>query len=156
MLNQLARLTVQADGRYATREELQFLRDYIESLDLRVSAYQKIQAAETTILNQIETQAKATNPKIFYLGSRDGSATCNRDRVDILRNSAAAVLSNDLDHLRESVLLWYRTIIEAYQYEQAAKVNYRIMQEVVKKYLSPQEAALISAVLGLNQVILGK
>ena len=50
MLSQLARLTVEADGRYATSEELQFLKDYIESLDSRVSAYQKIQAAEAEVL----------------------------------------------------------------------------------------------------------
>ena len=50
MLNQLSRLSVEADGRYATTEELQFLKDYIQSLDLRLSAYEKISAAQTEIV----------------------------------------------------------------------------------------------------------
>lgn len=156
MLNQLARLSVEADGRYASSEELQFLKDYIQSLDLRLSAYVKIQAAQAEIVNQVETQVRATNPNLFKKGNRDVTPTCKRDRFDVLRYSTAALLSNDLDHLRESFLLWYRTIIHAFQDEQAAHVTYQVMQEVVKKYLTPQEAALLSPIMGLNQVILGK
>lgn len=156
MLNQLSRLSVEADGRYATREELQFLKDYIQSLDLRLGAYEKISAAHTEIVNSVETQVRATNPDLFRKGTRDVTATCKRDRFDVLRYSAAAVLSNDLDCLRESFLLWYRTIIRVFQDQQAAAVSYQVMLEVLKKHLTPQEAALISPVMGLNQVILGK
>lgn len=156
MLNQLARLSVEADGRYASSEELQFLKDYIESFDLRVSAYLKISAAEAEIVHQVETQVHKTHPNLFRKGNRDVTSTCKRDRFDVLRYSAAALLSNDLDHLRESFLLWYRTIIHAFGDEQAAHVTYQVMQEVVKKYLTPQEAALLSPIMGLNQVILGK
>ena len=59
MLNQLSRLSVEADGRYATSEELQFLKDYIQSLDLRLSAYEKISAAQTEIVDLVETQVRA-------------------------------------------------------------------------------------------------
>lgn len=156
MLNQLARLSVEADGRYASSEELQFLKDYIQSLDLRVSAYRKIEAAQAEIVQQVETQILKTNPNIYYKGNRDLGETCRRDRFDVLRYSAAALLSNDLDHLRESFLLWYRTIIRAFGDVQAAEVTYKVMQEVLKKYLTPQEAALLSPIMGLNQVILGK
>ena len=156
MLNQLSRLSVEADGRYATSEELQFLKDYIQSLDLRLDAYEKISAAHAEIVNSVETQVRATNPDLFRKGNRDVTATCKRDRFDVLRYSAATVLSNDLDHLRESFLLWYRTIVHAFQDEQAAHVTYQVMQEVLKKYLTPQEAALLSPIMGLNQVILGK
>lgn len=156
MLNQLARLSVEADGRYASSEELQFLKDYIESLDLRVSAYKKIQAAEAEIISQVEAQIQATNANLFRKGNRDVTSICKRDRIDILRYSAAALLSNDLDHLRESLLLWYQTIVRAFQNERASYVTYQVMQEVVQKYLTPQEVALFSPILGLNQIILGK
>ena len=155
MLNQLSRLSVEADGRYATSEELQFLKDYIQSLDLRLSAYEKISAAQTEIV-EVETQVRATNPDLFRKGNRDVTATCKRDRFDVLRYSATALLSNDLDCLRDSFLLWYRTIIRVFQDREAAAVTYQVMQEVLKKYLTPQEAALISPIMGLNQVILGK
>lgn len=156
MLNQLSRLSVEADGRYATSEELQFLKDYIQSLDLRLDAYEKISAAHAEIVNSVETQVRATNPDLFRKGNRDVTATCKRDRFDVLRYSAATVLSNDLDHLRESFLLWYRTIIRVFQDRQAAAISYQVMLEVLKKHLTPQEVALISPVMGLNQVILGK
>lgn len=156
MLNQLSRLSVEADGRYATTEELQFLKDYIQSLDLRLTAYEKISAAQTEIVERVETQVRATNPDLFRKGNRDVTATCKRDRFDVLRYSATALLSNDLDCLRDSFLLWYRTIIRVFQDREAAAVTYQVMQEVLKKYLTPQEAALISPIMGLNQVILGK
>lgn len=156
MLNQLARLSVEADGRYATTEELQFLRDYIQSLDHRLSAYKKIQAAETEIISQVDMKVQATNPNLFRKGNRDVTPTCKRDRIDVLRYSAAALLSSDLDCLRESFLLWYQTIISAFQDERASALTYQVMQEVVKQYLTPQEAALFSPIMGLNQVILGK
>lgn len=156
MLSQLARLSVEADGRYATAEELQFLKDYIHSLDRRVSAYEKIQAAETEIIAQVEQKMQANYPNLFLKGKRNVAATCKRDRIDVLRYSAAALLSNDLDCLREGFLLWYQTIIRAFGDERASKVTYQIMQEVAKQYLTSEEAALFAPIMGLNQVILGK
>lgn len=156
MLNHLARLSVEADGRYASSQELQCLKDYIQSLDLRVSAYKKIQAAEAEIINSVEAKMQATNPNLFRKGNRDVSHICKRDRIDVLRYSATALLSNDLDRLQQNFLLWYQTIIRAFQDGRAAGVSYQIMQEVVKKYLTSEEAALLSPILGLNQVILGK
>jgi len=110
MLKQLARLSVEADGRYASAKELQFLKDYLQSLDQHVSAYEKIQAAEAEIISKVEESIRATDPHLFHKGSRDVTPTCKRDRVDVLRYSAAALLSNDLDRLREGLLLWYQTI----------------------------------------------
>ena len=154
MLKQLARLSIEADGRYATTQELQFLKDYLESLELRVSAYQKIQAAEAEIVSKVEAQMRAINPNLFSKGSRDFTPTCNRDRVYVLRYSAAALLLNDIDRLREGLLLWYKTIIRTFKDEEAAGLTYQVMQEVVKEYLTPQEAALLQPMLVLNQMLL--
>lgn len=156
MLNQLSRLSLEADGRYASSQELQPLKDYIQSLDMRVSAYKKIQAAEAEIINSVEAKMQATNPNLFRKGNRDVTKVCKRDRIDVLRYSMAALLSNDLDRLQQNFLLWYQTIIRAHQDGKAAGVSYQIMQEVVKQYLTSEEAALLSPILGLNKVILGK
>lgn len=156
MLKQLARLSVEADGRYATALELQFLKDYLQSLELRVSAYEKIQAAEQEIISKVEAEIRATDPSLFRKGSRDMTPTCRRDRVDVLRYSAAALLSNDLDRLREGFLLWYQTIVRTFKDERAAGLTYKVMQEIVKDYLTPQEAALLCPILELNYILLGK
>lgn len=156
MLKQLARLSVEADGRYATTDELQFLKDYVQSLELRVSAYEKIQSAEEEIISKVEEEIRATDPSLFRKGSRDMTMTCKRDRVHILRNSAAALLSNDLDRLREGLLIWYQTIVRSFQDQRPAGVTYQVMQKIVKQYLTPQEAALFDPILELNHILLGK
>jgi len=156
MLSQLARLSVEADGRYATSEELQFLKDYIESIETRTSAYQKIQAASAEILTQLEAKW-AANENLFQQGNNKlNVATCQRDLGNMIRYTATTVLSSDLDRLRESCLLWYQTIVRAYKYGHIAAITYPFLSEVVKQYLSAEEAALATPVLGLNQVILGK
>ena len=97
----------------------------------------------------------AADPNIFHKGNRDVTAICQRDRTHVLRKSAAVLLSNDRDHL-QNFLLWYQTIVNVFQDKKAAGLCYQIMQKVVKQHLTLQEAALISPILELNHVILGK
>lgn len=155
MFKQLARLSVEADGRYATSEELRFVKDYLQSLDQRVSAYNKIQAAEEEIINKVEEQIRERDSSLFCKGSRDVTSICRRDRVYVLRYSAATLLSNDLERLRENLLIWYQTIVRAFKDEQTAGVTYQVMQEIVKQYLTPQEVALFSPILELDRILLG-
>ena len=54
MLNQLERLSVEAEGRFATPEELKLLKDYFPTVNLRMSAYQKIRDREDEIIEMIE------------------------------------------------------------------------------------------------------
>jgi len=42
MLKQLSRLSNETEGRYASTVELQFIKDYVNSVDTRISAYEKI------------------------------------------------------------------------------------------------------------------
>lgn len=154
MLTQLSRLSVEADGRYATAQELQFLKDYLESFELRVSAYEKIRDAEAEIIYLVEAKKQSLNPNLFKLGSQDVTEICRRDMVNILRHAAAALLVNDLDHLRSSLLLWCRTIVHAFKYKSYTEVTYKVLQDVVEQYLTPQEAALFRPILELNRIVL--
>jgi hypothetical protein len=154
MLKQLAHLSVEADGRYATAKELQFLKDYMDSVDQRMSAYEKIRDAEAEIIQQIEAEKQAVDPKLFWMGNRDITDICRRDMTNILRLSAAAVLLNDLDRLRDAVLLWYRTIVRSYNYPQYADVTYPIVREVVQQHLSTEESRVMLPALQLDHSIL--
>lgn len=49
MLRQFSNLTVEADGRYATDNELEFLENYFDSYEVRLSAYVKIRDSATEI-----------------------------------------------------------------------------------------------------------
>lgn len=156
MLKQLAHLSVEADGRYATAEELQFLKDYLQSVELRVSAYEKIRAAEEKIIYLVEAKKRSLNANLFQLNSQDVTQVCKRDMVNVLRHAAAALLINDFDRLRSGLLLWYQTIVRTFKYERYAEVTYQVIQDVVKQYLTPQEAALFCPILELSHIILSK
>jgi hypothetical protein len=155
MLKQLNRLSIDADGRYASDAELKFLQDYLDSFDLRVSAYEKIRNNEEKIINQLAAKAMAANPKIFFKGSVDHTAICRRDRAHVLRISSAAMLLDELENLRDGFLCWYRTIIQAFNDQMPAQITYQMLGEIVSQYLTPEEMSLIRPALELNKSILG-
>lgn len=71
MLTQLSRLSVEADGRYATASELQFLKDCFETVDDRISTYEKIRDAEADIIPRMEVEKRAYDASLFRLADRD-------------------------------------------------------------------------------------
>ena len=154
MLKQLSHLNVEADGRYATDRELQFLKNFFQSVEQRISAYEKIRDAEEEIMDQVETKMRSKDPNLFLKGSQDLTAVCKRDRKITLRYSAAAMLIDDLDRLREGYLLWQRTIMCAFKDERPTQVHYQVLPEIIKQYLTAEEAELMMPVLQLNQSIL--
>lgn len=155
MLTQLTRLSVEADGRYAKLEELQFLKGYFQSLEQRVSAYEKIRTAEAEIIHQVETKMRVLDPNLLRNTSGDFTETWRRDIVQLLRYAASALLFNDHEHLREGLLIWHNTIAKSYQFDRTCKTTFEVMPEVVKQYLTPQEAALFCPILELNHILLG-
>lgn len=154
MLQQLEHLSLSAEGRYATSEELQFMRNYLSSVDLRLSIYQKIRDGEEEIINQLEAQILKIQADIFQISSGDVSSFYQRDTKSILRKAISAMLSDDLDRLREHVLLWHRTIIKAVGVRHIAEITHNTMPEVIKQFLTPQEFSLLEPILQLNQAVL--
>ncbi|GAC1460942.1 MAG: allophycocyanin subunit alpha [Chamaesiphon sp.] len=155
MLTQLTRLTVEADGRYAVAEELQFLKSYFQSLDIRMSAYAKIRSAQEEIITKVEAKMRALDPTLFVSSAGDFTATWKKDIEQLVRYAAAALLFNEHDHLREGLLLWHNTIAKSYQFDRTCKTTFTVMPDVVKQYLTPEEAALFCPILELNYIILG-
>ncbi len=154
MLNQLTKLSVEIDGRYATDQELEFIKNYIQSVDLRVSSYEKIRDGEEKILDRTKRKMDIQNPNLFIRGSKNLSSIWRRDVMIILRCTVAAMLVNDLDWLRDSLLLWHRTIVNANKTQNISQATYNMMPEVLKEFLTTEELALILPVLQLNQSIL--
>jgi len=69
MFTNLERLSVEVDGRYATPEELDFLKSYFNTLKYRISAYQKIQKNEAVIISQIKEKHSRRKSIIFTFNS---------------------------------------------------------------------------------------
>jgi hypothetical protein len=154
MLNQLARLSRETDGRYATAMDLQFIKDYVASVDHRISAYEKIRDAEYQIMYEVTAQVRLSQPNIFMKGDQDLTTMAQRDCGHVLKCGVAAMLIDDLDRLRDGLLLWHQTIIHAVQTDKISQAMWRVLPDVVQRYLSPEEAAIILPVLRLNQALL--
>jgi hypothetical protein len=154
MFKQLTRLSIDADGRYASDSELQFLQDYLDSAELRMSTYEKVREQEEQIIFRWEAVKHGLKQDTFHMGGRDVTEICRRDMTNIFRCSITAILFNDLDRLREGLLIWYQTIVRAYNYTQYAKISYQVIQDVVQEFLSPEEAALLLPALKLDHTIL--
>lgn len=154
MFKQLTRLTIDTDGRYATDGELQFLQDYLASAEERITMYEKVREHEEQIIYRWEAAKRGVREDVFHMGERDVTEICRRDMTNVFRCSATAVLFNDLDRLREGLLIWYQTIVRAYNYTQYAKVSYLIIQETIKEFLNEAEVALLMPALKLDHTIL--
>ena len=155
MLTQLTRLSTEADGRYAKLEEMQFLKSYFQSLDKRMSAYEKIRNSEVEIIDQTEAKMRTLDPSLFINAAGDFTQTWKKDIVQLLRYAAAALLFNDPDRLKEGLLLWHTTIAKSYKFDRTCKTTFEVMPGVVKQYLTTEEAALFCPLLELNHIILG-
>jgi hypothetical protein len=154
VLKQLSRLSLEAEGRYATSEELQFVAKYRESLEVRLSTYQKLRDAEVEIINLVTQRSQKQDSELFKINSQDMTPTCHRDIQLVLRASAIAMLTDDLERLRDNLLLWQKTIVKALDHQKYVQIVYRILQDVVQELLSVEEAKLILPALKLSLNVL--
>lgn len=155
MLSQLNHLQSQTDGRYASDAELQFVQDYLQTARLRFVTYQKIKLAEATIVQDVYDCLLTADPKLLRRGAEDLSAKWKRDTIRVLRFSATAMLLDDPAWLNERLLQWLATIMRAFGAQRSCAATYSAMQDVIRHYLSPEEAALFCPILALNQAVLG-
>ena len=154
MLKQLTKLIIETDGRYATDRELEFIKDYLNTVETRISAYEKIRDKSEQILDKTKAKMEQKNPKLLARGAKDLSSIWRRDVAIVLRCSAAAMSIDDLDWLRDSLLLWHRTIVNANQTQHISEATYSVMPQIMQEYLTDEEIELILPVLQLNQSIL--
>lgn len=156
MLSQFSKLSLDTDGRYATDSELKFIEDYLESIDMRIQTYERIKVNEEAILQEVEAKMHELNQNnCLYKMDEHGKEICRRDRKNAVKYSNAAMLVDDLDRLRDGLLIWLKTIVRAVGYERFVRNHYPIIQEVIKQYLTPEEAKFILPALQLDCTILG-
>jgi hypothetical protein len=156
MFVELQRLSVEADARYASDDELDFINSYIQSFSIRRQTYLKLQALESEIIEQVYTKLRSLDPTLLQNGSEDISDKWKRDTLKVMRYVALTVLIDDPEYLKSQFLIWFQTVMQAFNAEGSCNATYDIMQQVVKQVLEPQEAALVNPVLELNKSLLGR
>nr|ADO84675.1 ApcA4 [Acaryochloris sp. HICR111A] len=154
MLTQLARLSIESDGRYASDSELDFIENYCETIETRINTYAKVRDAAEEIIARMELEKKKADPTLFQLAGKDVTERCQSDLHRGLRYAATAVLFSDLDYLRENPLLWYRTIVHSFGFDRDIDATYAIFPTVVKDYLNDEEMTLMSSVFQVYRSVL--
>jgi hypothetical protein len=157
MLKQLTNLTIEADGRYATDSELKFLHDYLDSVDQRVTIYETIRDREESFITQVRSEktrlASEGKDNLSFLN--DGQKNyCLRDLKTVIRCSAAAILLDEPDRLKEALLLWYYTIMRAFNFLEQSQIVYQNLDKAIQQQLTPEQAKLAAPILRLNHTIL--
>ncbi|GAB4376112.1 MAG: allophycocyanin subunit alpha [Elainellaceae cyanobacterium] len=156
MLSQLKHLIHIVDGRYASDTELLFLTDYIQSFELRLQTYLRMQELETTLIQQTYLRMRSINPALFNYGRADLSTKWRQDTIRVLRYTAITILVDDPDTLKEQLLFWFQTVMRAFEAQSTCDVTYQTLQNLVKQYLTPPQAELVCPILELNRQILGQ
>lgn len=155
MLSQLQKLSRDTDGRYATDDELRFIADYLRLYELRLQTYQRLQQVEALIVQEVYQKMRAIDPTLFANTDGDISVKWKRDTIRVMRYSAIAMLLNDPDALCERLLYWMQSIMKAFGAQKSCKVTYEVMQEVVRRHLTPEQAEVFCPILAVNQRLLG-
>jgi hypothetical protein len=156
MLTHVQSLIQASDGRYATDPELIFFQAYLASAGTRLRAYQKIQQAEqSTSSPKSWTELKAQRPNTFQVSGEDLTAKWQRDTVRVLRYSATALLLDDAERFKETLLTWFQSIMRAFKTEENCHLTYTAMQAIVPDHLNTEELKLYAPILELCRVVLG-
>lgn len=155
MLSQVSHLIAATDGRYATDQELMFFQTYLRTARLRFSVYQKLQAVEQTIVQEVLATLRAQDPTVLTSANQDITAKWQRDTVRVLRYTALAVLLDDPQSFKESILMWFQTVMRAFRAERSCHLTYQAMQEVVRRHFTPEECQILVPILELSRMELG-
>lgn len=155
VLSQLDRLSRECDGRYATKVELIFLKDYLRSASIRLTIYQKLQNTDKDIVSQVEAKMLSINPNFFRQGGVDITPKWRADTFRVLRYISTAVLINDPQRLHDRVLTWFEVILSSLNAKESTGVTYKVMQEVIKPQFTVEEQNLLMPILELVCTKLG-
>ena len=155
MLSKLQQLGTDADGRYASDDELKFMDTYINSFEVRANAYRQIKAAEKEIVESVLTKLQKSQPRLLATRGEDIQNKWKQDTFRVLRHSAMTVLLDDPELLRQQFLYWFQTIMQAFGAQEACNVTYLIMQDVVRATLPKDVADLLCPILEMNRELLG-
>jgi len=155
MIQQLDRLCVQTDGRFATDAELMFFQNYLKTAQLRFSLYRKLQHLEPQIVKSVLAELQKQDPNLLKSNGTDLTAKWQRDTVRLLRYAATALLTDDPELFDEIMLNWFQMIMKSFKAERSCEATYQAMYQVLQAKLIPEEAALLCPLIEMSRVTLG-
>ncbi len=151
MLSQTRALLQATEGRYATDAELQFLEDYAQSFPARLRAYQALRQQERELMQKTYMRLRSRHPEIFASWDKNTIRNWQRDTTWVLRFSALAMLLDDEETLRDRLMLWFQTIMRAFNMQKTCYHTYTTLKELSLEMLGQESGLLLGQILETNQ-----
>jgi hypothetical protein len=136
-------LVNQAESRYLSPEELDLFQQEVNSMPKRMTLYKLIRDREIKIMqavaDQIEVQLPRADSKILELGIKN--------LLLVMRYSAMAILTNNPEFLKTRLLDWLEQISSTYDLQPVHAAMYKLLDQQLKKELTPEQLALLQPLL---------
>ncbi len=143
---QIDQMFSSAEGRYLEPVEQAALIDFASSLDLRLAAMRELQEKESALVAACVDEMLASDPGLHerHVEVREKAI---RDMTLVLRCCATAMVRDSDTYLQQRLLPWFRSILTAFEMQQAAQAAYTSLHERCGQELDPSHFALISPFL---------
>ncbi len=133
----------QSEGRYLQSNGLQPIKRYLQTFAARSKTYEILRNHSDKLVVQALKKFANLHPEIIQKHGK----RCQYDMTEALRYMALALLRDDPQFLKESLVLWQANILAAYQRNAACVVAYRCLQETLAAHLPPVANQLIDPYL---------
>ncbi len=142
-------------GRYLTAEEHARLREEAPFLIPRLNAMRAVEAAQKDILKA--TVEPVLKKYRFADKVQHGPDKCFRDVGSTLRHCAFAMVCDDVQMLKDKLLYWLRTILQAVHFPGGLapiEMTYTLLYRETIKRLDPESAKLMEPFLKATMEVL--
>lgn len=139
----IEKVVLAADSRYLASNELSLLENYFQSYRNRMMVYQEMRDKNKMLLEKSLDRFFLDYPDFLEKHRK----RCIYDMSETLRYIALSILKDDQNFFKERLMIWFDSILLAYNKTAPCAIAYRYLQEVIKENLSPNSARLIKPYL---------
>ena len=145
----------EAEGRYLEDQEAAVLNRYASTLSGRLEAMEAVRSKEKAIVEETVEAVWRKHPEVETKWSNARQTTI-RDITLVLRYCTMAMVRDDMEFLRDKLLYWMRSILQAFQMGPILDTAYRALPRRVEAHLSPGYVKLLAPYLKETHRILTK
>jgi Phycobilisome protein len=149
-------MVLESDGSYLSQSQHDKIDQYVSSVPERISTYRALQEYEKEIIDEVYSRLVAQDASLLKYpdNSKDLRAKWQRDTKRVYCYTCNAMLINDPEWLKDTILYWFSTVMKSYKALPACEATYAIMKDVTQEKLGRTAADLINPYWELNRQIL--
>jgi Phycobilisome protein len=156
LITTFEQMVLASDGSYLPPSQRCLIDQYASSVPERISTYRALQECEKEIIDEVYERLVARDPSLLKYpdNSKDLRAKWQRDTKRVYCYTCNAMLINDPEWLKDTLLYWFSTVMKSYNALPACEATYAIMKEVTQEKLGKTATALINPFWELNRQML--